>query len=224
MRQLCDGVWVIDFPLSIFGLRIGARATVLQLADGGLCLVSPVPMDSASQAKLVGLGEVTAIVAPNLMHYKHVPTAKALFPNARVYGAPGLQQKRPELPIDSTLAGAQLPGLSLHPIAGMPKLREVVLLHEASRTLITTDLVFHFPTAPNLLTGLYLRLSGGLGKPAQTALLRSMIKDKAAFALSRDELLKLDFDRIVVTHGENIETGAKAALADALAWAGPSAS
>lgn len=93
-----------------------------------------------------------------------------------------------------------------------------MLLHRPSRTLICADLLFHFPRAEGWLTRLYLRASGGLGRPAQTRVLRAAIRDRPAARASIDRILDLDFDRIVMAHGAVIETGGREALRDATAW------
>jgi hypothetical protein len=43
-----------------------------------------------------------------------------------------------------------------------------------------------------------------------------MIRDQAAFARSIDELMRRDFDRLIVGHGEIIESGARERLREAL--------
>jgi len=49
---------------------------------------------------------------------------------------------------------------------------------------------------------------------------RLMIRDRATFAESIRQMMQWDFDRIIVAHGEMIETNAKATLAKALAARG----
>ena len=222
LRQLADHLWVYERGHRVFGLEIGARMAIIRLRGNRLWLQSPVRFDAATAEAIKQLGTVDALLAPNKMHYRFLAEAKARFPDARVYAAPGLKKKRPELPIDVEVGGpgSELPEeFDWHVVGGMPGLNEVVLLHRASRTLIASDLIFHFLSSESWLTRTYLKLNGGYGRAVQTKLLRSMVKDRAAFAASRDLILTWEFDRVIVSHGELLERNAKGALADALAWA-----
>ena len=135
--------------------------------------------------------------------------------------APGAIAKHPELNLtaiperpdprwDSVLDHFEL--------AGAPKLGEVAFFHKPSRTLVLTDWMFYFDRSPNFLTGLYLRLSGALGKPVQTPVLKGLIKDRAAAAATTERLLAWDFDRVVMSHRDILPTGGKDALRAATAW------
>jgi hypothetical protein len=218
LRPRGEGLWTLDVPHRVLGLDLGARMTVVRDGAGRLVLVSPIAIDEATAGELHALGQVACVVAPSLMHYRFVPGVRERYPDARVLAAPGLAAKRPALPIDAELDAAEVPGLRQHLVAGMPGLNEVAFLHPPSRTLILTDLLFNFPTAEGWLLRTYLRLGRAYGGPAQTLLLRAMVKDRAALARSRDELLAWDFDRIVVAHGEVLEHGGPQALRQALAW------
>ena len=94
----------------------------------------------------------------------------------------------------------------------MPKLNEVVFFHKKSRTLIQTDLAFNVTQVSSLVIKLMLRLNGALGGVRATKVLRSLIKDRAATRRSIDKILAWDFDRMIITHGEVVRSGAKAEL------------
>lgn len=221
MERLDDGLWTLGIPFRAGGLELGARMTLLRAHDRRLVLHSPVMLDDARIAAIRALGEVGWIVAPNLMHYRYVPDAKAAFPQATVLGSPGLAQKRPALPIDGVLAGDVLaPTITLHEVGGMPSLREMVLLHRPTRTLVLTDLLFNIGASSPWLTRLYLKATGSVGKPSQTLLLKFITKDKAAVRASREALLDLDFDRVILAHGDVVERGGKDAVRAGLAWLG----
>jgi hypothetical protein len=93
-----------------------------------------------------------------------------------------------------------------------PSINEVAFLHKPSRTLLLTDWLFNFngaatpggrPVDPHL----YLRLDGAYHGPRQSRLLRAFIADKHAARELGDRLLAWDFDRIIVCHGDIIDTG-----------------
>lgn len=221
MQQIAEGLWIVDRPFSLMGLQLGRRMVVVRLPDGSLLLHAPVPIDDATARQLDAVGEVRHVVAPNLMHHLALPKVAGRYPHARVHGPPGLEKKRQEMqlhPLDGDAARAWAAVLDQQVIDGAPALRETVFFHRPSRTLICTDLVFHFRQAEGALTRLYLRASGALGRMKQTRVLRAMIRDRAAARASIDRVLDWDFDRVVMAHGQVLERGGREALRDATAW------
>lgn len=221
VKQIAEGLWIVDRPFSMFGLQLGRRMVVVRLDDGTLLLHAPVPIDDATAAALGECGEVRHLVAPNLMHHLALPSAAERFPAARIYAPPGLERKQPALallPLPTGDDGPWAGVLAQQPIDGAPALGETVFLHRPSRALICTDLVFHFRQAEGALTRFYLRMSGAFGRMAQTRVLRSMIRDRAAARASIDRVLAWDFDRVVMAHGQVLEHGGREALRDATAW------
>lgn len=221
LERVASGLWTVKVPFRMFGLALQGRTHVIQLPDGGVVVHTPSRLPDATWDEITRLGPVRALLAPNKMHHLAFGDAAARFPEARKLAAPGLADKRRDLSFDGVLgdqadpvfAGTLVP---LH-VPGMPMLEEVAFLHPATRTLLLVDLLFHFPTAAGL-TRLYLKMSGALGKPAQTAILRRAVKERARTRAALDRLLDLDFDRVLLAHDTTVETGGKEALRDASAW------
>lgn len=215
-RQLDSDVWYLDKPFKMMGVDLGGRMTIVKLSDGSLLMVSPVAMTAEDRAELDRLGPVRHIVAPNLMHHLYAGDAKQSYPDAKLYLPPGLSDKRPELRHDGILSDQPPPGLSAdleqHLVLGMPKLNEVVFFHKKSRTLIQTDLAFNVSQVSSFIVKLLLRFNGALGGVRATKVLRSLIKDSAATRRSIEKILAWDFDRMIITHGEVVRSGAKAEL------------
>jgi hypothetical protein len=69
-----------------------------------------------------------------------------------------------------------------------------------------------------LLSRALLQLNGCYCRFAASRLLRSTIKDRAAFRASLDLVLAWEFERILLSHGRNVETDAKALLRDAYSF------
>jgi hypothetical protein len=201
-----------------FGLPL--RSTILTLSTGELAILSPVPFDDGVAARIDALGRVAQLIAPSLLHHLHLGTAAARWPNARVYGVPGLPEKRPDLRFDTILEGSvELDAELLSvPVDGVPSIREQVFLHRSSRTLVVTDLAFHVHESRGFFTPFVLWMMGApRGTLGQSRAWRFSAKDRAAFGASLRAVLALDFDRLVLSHGEVIETGAKARLEQAMA-------
>lgn len=224
LRQHAEGLWTLDHPARALGMPLGIRMTVVRLKDGGLWLHSPVPMTAADQHELEALGPVRYIVAPSLFHHLHARAAKERFPQARLLGAPGLPEKRKRLAFDGVLGSAPESGyaadLEQLLVAGMPRVNEVVFLHRPSRTLIVADFLFNVPEARGPWMWLYFTWTAKLGEPCQTLIFKMVIKDKAAYRATLRALRGWDFDRIVLSHGQVVPSGGKAALERAIAWAG----
>ncbi|MCY1056716.1 DUF4336 domain-containing protein [Nannocystis sp. SCPEA4] len=221
LQSIDTNLWTATQPLSIFGMQIGARMTVVKLGSGGLLVHAPISLTPELRAAIDALGPVQAAVAPNAMHHMFLGPFLAAYPQARGYAAPGAIAKHPELQLEAIPNNPDLlwaGDLDHFELAGAPGLGEVAFFHRASRTLILTDWVFYFKEAPNWLTGLYLRLSRALGKPAQTAFLRGMIKDRAAARAAIERLLQWDFDRVVMSHRDILPSGGKEAVRAATAW------
>lgn len=215
VESLGPGLWTRDYPLRLIGAELGARATVVALQAGGLALISPGPIDDPLARELADLGGVRALIAPNAFHHLHLLAASRRFPEAICFVAPGVEAKlggRPEGEI--RMLGSEpdplwTPDLEQCPIEGAPRVNETVFFHPPSKTLIVTDLCFHFDPPPGGWTGLFLRLGGAYGRLGVSRLMRSLLKDRAAVRASIERLLDWDFEQIVVTHGSVLREDAK---------------
>jgi len=221
LKKVCPDLWVVDHQQKIpVGFRMPARMVIVRLQRGGLCIYSPGPFDDETAAEVESLGPVEYVVAPNRYHHLHLPAAVERFPDADVLGVPGVEAKRPDVTFTATLGPAAPWGDELLPIPihGMPGFNEVAFHHRPSGTLIVADLLFNLQHEMGFLASLYTRLTGVRGRVAQSWLLRTAIRDRAACAASCLRLLSMPFDRFVPLHGEVVETGAKPQVKAALAW------
>ena len=139
---------------------------------------------------LAPLGPVRHVVAPNCIHDTYLEGWFAADPQARFV-------------------------FDQHIVRGMPRLNEVAFLHRPSRTLIVTDLVFNLGPEMPFLSRVLLKLNDCDCKFAVSRLLKTTIKDRAAVRKSIDHILSWDFDRIVVSHGRNVESGGREMLREA---------
>lgn len=219
LRRLDQALWAAEDTLKLPGIRLPVRSPVLRLQDGGLILFSPLPSVEQAAGEIRALGEVRAIVAPNLMHHLGLAKAARLFPEARLYGRPGLHEKRRDVTFTGVLDDAPdaLWSAELDQVAvgGMPKLDEVVFFHRPSRTLFLWDLCFHITQSDHLPTRLFMRLNGAYGRFGPSRVARSMMRDHAAVGAAVERMLAWAPERVVVAHGDVIERGGQAALRSA---------
>jgi Domain of unknown function (DUF4336) len=225
-RAVADNVWVIDDLLSFpLGVRIPIRATVVRLADGGLWVHSPTPLTPELGAAVEALGPVRDLVAPSRFHHKWLAPWSARFPHARLWAAPGLAVKRPDVTFAGVLGtGAPPPWagqVAALPIAGAPSFGEVAFFHGASHTLICSDLVFNVRRPASWMTALILKLMGTKGRFAMSRAWRRITRDRAALKTSIEQLLTWEFVRVIPAHGEVFDGDggdARAATRAALGW------
>lgn len=216
MRAIAQGVHVTEAPLRFFGIEVGARMTVLE-TDAGLLVHSPLAVELET---LEAVGEPAHVVAPNKLHHLYAgPWIERGLP---VWAAPGLPEKRKDLAFAGVLEHERHPfgdDIGVYPLTCFPFSSEVVLHHRPSGTLVVTDLVFNFgPDAP-LLTRAAMTLA--LGYPGCcTTLLERVGFHRSVARTEIRALLELDFDRLVMSHGNVIDTGGKNALRNAFGWLG----
>jgi hypothetical protein len=147
--------------------------------------------------------------------------AKA-FPEARLWVAPGLERKRPDLDFVAVL-GDEPPEEWREQVdqtffRGRPYENEVVFLHRSSRTLILCDLAFHFGPRAAAPTRWLMKLLRSYGRFGPSKLDPLLIRDRDAARQSLERILAWDFDRIVVAHGDILESGGREALRAGYAW------
>jgi len=190
--------------------------TVLETGEG-LLVHSPLGVDPAQVA---ALGQPRWVLAPNLLHHLYVgPWLTAGYEG---WAAPGLMAKRPDLAFEGELTeGPRSFGTDVvaYPLRCFPMTQEVVLHHRTSGTLVVTDLVFNLSAEAPFATRLAMACMCGYPGCRTTALERLGMNRP----LARREvgaLLELPFDRLIMAHGEVVETGGKQALRDALSWLG----
>src|SRR6266542_587081 len=144
MREIVEGqIYVREHPVHLGGGRLLTRMTLIAVGVGGVVIHSPVPFDDALRAQTARLGEVRAIVAPSTCHHLFVADAQGAFPGVPTYAVAGLEKKRPDLelqPLPDALWADEIDRVTV----GNRVMREVVMLHRASRTLIAVDLLEHF--------------------------------------------------------------------------------
>jgi hypothetical protein len=198
------------------------NVAVVRLRSAELVILSSGPFTREDIAAINGAGKPRWLVDAMLRHDTFANEGRAAFPDVAYLAPPGFGQRvpfpvQPILPAPSEW-GNELLTLELH---GVPSMRETVFFHAASRTLIVQDLAFNFHDHQPLWTELVLRAA--VGKAHTPGISRSFkltMRDRGAFQRSLDEMLAWDFDRVIVGHGERIESEGKKKLSAALERAG----
>ena len=97
-------------------------------------------------------------------------------------------------------------------------LNEVAFFHPTSRTLILTDLVFNVPKGRPWGIPIVSKLLGVGGRFGPSRLGRWLIRDKEATRASLGLIMRWDFDRLILAHGDVVETGGRKKLRDAFGF------
>jgi len=222
LRQLAENLWVVDRPQTFYGLPVGTRMTVMRLAGSRLLLHSPVELESQLRAELDALGRVCFAVAPNRVHHLYAGGVARAYPGARLWVAPGLERKRPDLVFEAVLddeAPEEWRGeVEQVFFRGRPYENEVTFFHRPSRTLILCDLAFNFGPSAAAPTRLLMKLMRSYGRLGPSTLDPWLIRDRRAARASLERILAWDFDRVIVAHGDVLESGGHDILRQGYAW------
>lgn len=189
-------------------MKLPVRSTVIQ-SSRGVIVISPIDFSADQLQQIQHLGEVTELVAPSVLHHLHMQKAMQHFPKAKVWGMPGLKEKRSDIKWDYFFTLDSWPyqnEIEAIAIQGVPGMAEVALFCKDIRTLIVTDLVFNLQQAEGLGAAVLLRILGTHKRFAVSRLLGRFMKDRSAFKASLDQILQKSFDQIVMGHGQ-IVTG-----------------
>lgn len=222
LRPLDRDIWVAERLQRFYGLEVGTRMTVIRLSGERLLLHSPVELDPELRRELDSLGRVCFAVAPNRVHHLYAGKVAEAYPEARLWVAPGLERKRPDLRFVAVL-GDEAPAEWRGEVEqvffrGRPYENEVVFFHRASRTLILCDLAFNFGPSAAAPTRWLMRLLRSYGRFGPSKLDPLLIRDRRAARASLERILDWEFDRVVVAHGDVLERGGREALRSGYSW------
>lgn len=204
------------------GVYLPVRASIIKLETATI-MMSPCELSEDDIFNIKSSTEVSDIVAPNLLHHHYIIKALGAFPRARLWHAPGMMEKIPEVPWQRPLDLKTWPfrrELELHMIEGAPRVNECVFYHRATKTLYVTDLCFNIEHPKGFLTPVTFRMMGTYKKFAVSNMWNRFVEDKEAFKKSMNYILSWDFERIVMAHGEIVEHEAKTRLRTSLASLG----
>jgi hypothetical protein len=222
MKQLTENLWLKEYPLPVLGTAHGRNLTIIRLQSGQLVLHSMAPFSRTDVAQIRGLGEPAWLVEAMMLHDTFARVGRDTFPDIPFLAPEGF---------DEVVKFATLPLLPAPPewsreievfaLAGLPRLKEHLLLHIPSRTLILADLVFNFASEETGWDRFFHRYVAGIRRyPGMSRIFRLCVRDRSAFGTSLAGILAADFDRIIVGHGRVIERDGKAILRRTLDDAG----
>jgi hypothetical protein len=212
--EIASGLWSVDRLLGIgAGPRLGTRALLADLPEGGVLAWSPVPLGDRLREFVLSRGGARFLVAPNSFHYLGLAEWQRAFPDAEVWLAPGLPAR-----VGAALpAGRELVENAATPFAATLPHRvldcgrgvtEVAFLHAPSRTLLLADSAFNVVHLERWRDRAVWSALGVLGRFGPTPTARAfLLRDRAAVAAWIQALCQWPFERVVVAHGEPLGAG-----------------
>ncbi len=221
LTEVASGLWTMAGPLRFLGVETGARMTVVRLQSGGLLVHSPLPIDDGLAAEIDALGPVVGVAAPSLFHHLSVDAWKARYPDAIYACSPGLDEKRSDIAWDRVLSDEPEPewadDLSQVFFAARTLESEVVFFHDASRTMICADAIFNLASHPDRLTRA-VAFALGNRRAGVTWLEQLLVRDRVGAREQVARMLAHAPRRILLAHGDCVESDGQAVLERAYAW------
>ena|SRR5690349_7247013 len=211
IQQIADDVLLMSFPWRLFGVNFKRNVTLMRLSDGRVVVHSTAKFSAEDVVMIRRFGEPAWLVDATLVHDTFAKEGRAALPNIP-YLAPEGFTKVSGIPTQPLSApppdwAGEIDVLKLE---GM-RMKEHVFFHRRSRTLVAADLFLSFPENAQGWTRFFVHHF--MGVPRMFGLTwfyrLIMIQDRKAFGRAMHQLVKFDFDRLVVAHWKPIETGAK---------------
>lgn len=211
---------------SVAGFRYPTRMAVVRLSGGELFIWSPVTLSPDLQAEVEALGDVRHLVAPNSLHHQFLGEWRQAYPQATLWAAPGLRDRRRDLAFDGDLLDAPPPewaaDLDQVVVRGNAITTEVVFFHRQSGSTLFTDLIQQF--RPGWFTGwraLVARLD--LMTAAEASVprkFRAAFVDRKAGRAAIRRILEWPSGKVLMAHGAPVEEEGRAVIARAFRWLG----
>ncbi|KAH8806818.1 hypothetical protein DL96DRAFT_1473860 [Flagelloscypha sp. PMI_526] len=220
IRQVTPHITTFSKPFKRFGfLPWGGRSTAIRLENGsGVWVLASTPLTIDTKETLDAMGPVKWIMAGDMLHYMFVKEFATAYPDAKVIVVEGLVDKIKEQGVrvdgaygadpEGTTYGFEEEFESRY-FSGFAN-KDVAWMHKPSKTLVVADLVFNLPGTEQYSKSKEspkIPLLGGF-KPAghihKTFTNHFQINEERCSCCG-----EWDFDRIIMCHGDVIETGGK---------------
>jgi hypothetical protein len=226
LQHIGDKLWahealIHEVVLRFIQIPLWHRMTVMRLDSGEVVLHSPTLLDTQLCAAIDALGPVGAVIAPSWWHDLHLKKTLSLYPRARLFVTPSLLRSHQNFTAHALgdkspdvwsvqIEQTRIEGIALH-------FDEFVFYHRASRSLILADLLVNADAFASGLLQRFIKVASGTGC-CFPRIFRAAVLDRKRFKASIQRVLEWDFDRIIIGHGDIVETGGKQVFCSAFRW------
>jgi hypothetical protein len=216
--QVDDGILTVVGHIRMPLMDLPRRMTVVRLADARLVVWSAIALDEPRMRRLEAFGRPAFMIVPNDHHRLDAKAWKKRYPRLIVVAPEGARAKVEEVvPVDTTAPDFGEPSVQFLTVPGTRGHEAALVVQKANgTTLILNDLVGNIRDASGIDSWL-LKITGFAGDDAQIPkpVRLTMVKDKKAL---REQLLQWtrleSLKRILVSHGEPIESNPRQTLSD----------
>lgn len=210
-----DQIWILEYPIRFGGMDLFARTTIIKLNTGDLVVHDPCRIDDAIKSQIDSLGAVKFIIAPGNYHHLFVTDFQQEYPDAETFLCPGLEKKRPDIKFDWILGPRPDPRwegiLEQSLIQGTRHIWETAFFHKPSKTLILVDLLENIGDNYRHEAGLLLQFWWKVvfrmwNNPKAAPEYQMGWGKKDIVKIGLNKILGWDAERVILAHGENIES------------------
>jgi len=231
LKPVADNIWIADGPViqfSAWWLKIpfSTRMTVIRLQSSGLFIHSPIGLTPSLKTEIEALGEPRWIVAPNRLHHWWLPEWHGALGEAQIFVASKVREQagdriRFECRELDRESGFPWDGeIATLPITGS-YMTEVAFFHQATRTLVLTDLIENFE-AHKISSRLirFLIWAGGVQDPDGSTPrdIRATFAKKPEAVTAVRRMIEWNPERVIIAHGRWYERDGQAELSRAFRW------
>ncbi|KAJ7253685.1 hypothetical protein B0H12DRAFT_1116186 [Mycena haematopus] len=229
IREVTPEITTFSKPFARFGfLPFGGRSTAVRLSTGDVWVLASTPLTPDTKAAIDKLGPVKWIMGADAVHHMFLGQYKKEYPEAKVIGVEALVEKKKAdgLVLDGAY-GKDTPDTKYGfedeiyacYFSGFAN-KDVAWFHASSKTLIVADLLFNLPgneqyskSKSNAKVPIFGKLDpwGSVHK----RFVWGQGKDKTAMARDAKTVLGWAPERIIMCHGDVIETEGTKAWASA---------
>ena len=218
LTPIDDGMLTVEGRIKMPLMDLPRRMTVVRLHDSRLVVWSAIALDDAAMATFEAFGRPAFLVVPNDHHRLDAKAWKNRYPELKVIAPEGAREKIADVvAVDTTSPDFGDPGVTFVTVPGTREHEAALVVRkERGTTLVLNDLVGNIHAASGI-DGWLLRLAGFAGDDAQIprVVKMALVKDAADLRAQLLEWAELPgLRRIIVSHGEPIESEPQRTLRD----------
>lgn len=209
LQRIEDNILTVEGEIKMPVGNMHRRMTLVRLRDGRVVVFSAIALDEDEMAEVEAFGTPAFLIVPNAHHRLDAKIWKERYPALRVIAPEGAREKVQEaVPVDATTVDFGDPDVVFVSVPGTKAQESALEVTTPSGiTLVLNDIVGNIRGAHGF-GGWMLKLMGFAGDaphvPAPVKL--AIVADKAALAAQLRRWAGMKLKRIVVSHGETIES------------------
>jgi len=210
LTEIDDGILTVTGQIHMPLVDLERRMTIVRLRDNSTVIYSAVALDDAEMKQIETFGTPRYLIVPGDAHRLDAKIFKQRYPDLEIIAPPGaLERVAKAVPVDATSVDFGDPDIAWHVVSGAGGHEAALLVHrESGTTLILSDLIGNLRRKDGF-DGWMLHILGFGGDEPQIPTVERMLMvgDKKAL---RQQFLDWaaipDLRRVIMSHGEPIET------------------